>query len=125
LIRTIDAEATRNGNLYGPADRGDIDSPLLDLVIQAKNTKTVSLLNVADAASAQAANAGRSDWVVVHRYRRGDSYAPHDRNLWTVEEAFARRLLSLYGLWKSGVMVLAPRVLDLSEAECERDASTR
>ncbi|THV39667.1 hypothetical protein [Glycomyces buryatensis] len=123
LIRTIDPEAARNGTLYGPADRGDIDSPLLDLVIQAKNTKAISLLNVADAASAQARNAGRADWIVVHRYRRGDSYAPHERNLWTVEEAFARRLLALYGLSQSGVMVLAPRGRDLTEAERELAAA--
>ncbi|MFG3343339.1 hypothetical protein [Glycomyces sp. NPDC048151] len=125
MLLDIDPAAQRNGSRYGPVDHGDIDSPHLDLIVQAKNVKAISLLNVADAASAQAVNAGRADWVVVHRYRRGDSYAPHDRNLWTVEEAFARRLLSLYGLWQSGVMVLAPKVLDLSEAERAPVASTR
>ncbi|MEU6246466.1 hypothetical protein [Glycomyces sp. NPDC047010] len=104
-VRRTDPDAKRNGTLYGPNDHGDIDVPILDLVIQVKNTKHQSLLTTLDAARAQAQNAGRANWATVHRYRRGDSYAPHVHNAWSFEEALALRLLHLWGLWEAGVLV--------------------
>jgi len=104
-LKDIDPDAKRNGSVYGSKDRGDLDVPGLDLIVQCKNTKNQGVLNVLDAAKAQAGEAERSDWAVVHRYRRGNAYGSHDRNPWTFEEDFALELLNLWGLWKAGVVL--------------------
>jgi hypothetical protein len=99
VLQQADPEAKRNGNVYGSADRGDLDSAGLDLIIQVKDTKNQPVRRVLNEAMQQAVQAERRDWIVVHRNREGDAYAPHERNLWTVEEDFALRLLKAYGLW--------------------------
>lgn len=115
VLRRIEPDCERNGGRFGNLDRGDIDTAGLGLAVQVKNVKRIQLLDTMDDAWLQAINADVPHSVAVHRYRRGDTFGLHSRNVWSFNEDLALELLETWYRFKTGRLVEAPTEADSSD----------